>query len=168
MSGIDEILAGSESLQAGQEAPCKDLHRHPELSHHEHRTARCVGGELGKYGFTVQTGIGGTGVAGVRTNGAGPTVLLRAKLDALPVRENTGVDYASTVTMAADGQGMVDGLLKRIPAPDGALAQHEVVPTSPLARRRTVRVERRAGTDRPAGPSVVDQSREVETYVQRN
>jgi amidohydrolase len=176
MSGIDDILAGYENLRAGQEAFYKDLHEHPELSHHEHRTARCVAGELKKYGFTVETGIGGTGVTGVLANGAGPTVLLRAELDALPIRENTGVDYASIVTtMAADGhevpvahacghdmhmscllgavklmadhrdrwhgtllplfqpaeetgdgaQGMVDdGLLKRIPAPDVALAQH--------------------------------------------
>jgi hippurate hydrolase len=169
-------VAGYEGLRAGQEAFYKDLHEHPELSHHEHRTARCVAGELQKYGFTVQTGIGGCGVVGVLANGAGPTVLLRAELDALPVRENTGVDYASIVTtMAPDGhdvpvdhacghdmhmscllgmaklmsdhrdrwsgtllplfqpaeetgdgaQGMVDdGLLKRIPAPDVALAQH--------------------------------------------
>ena len=176
MNGLDEILAGYDGLQAAQEAFYKDLHEHPELSHHEHRTARCVAGELQKYGFTVQTGIGGTGVVGVLANGAGPTVLLRAELDALPVREDTGVDYASTVTTkAADGhevpvahacghdmhmscllgmaklmadhpgrwngtllplfqpgeetgdgaQGMVDdGLLKRIPVPDVALAQH--------------------------------------------
>ena len=74
------------------------------LSRHEQRTARCVDGELQKYGFTVQTGIGGTGVTGILADGAGPTVLLRAELDALPIRENTGVDYASTVTTkAADG-----------------------------------------------------------------
>jgi amidohydrolase len=176
MSGIDDILADYESLRAGQEAFYKDLHQHPELSHAEHRTAQRVAGELQEYGFTVQTGIGGTGVVGVLANGAGPTVLLRAELDALPIRENTGVDYASTViTKTADGhevpvahacghdmhmscllgmaklmadhrdrwagtviplfqpgeetgdgaQGMVDdGLLKRIPAPDVALAQH--------------------------------------------
>jgi amidohydrolase len=104
MNGLDEILAGYDGLQAAQEAFYKDLHEHPELSHHEHRTARCVAGELQKYGFTVQTGIGGTGVVGVLANGAGPTVMLRAELDALPVREDTGVDYASTVTTkAADG-----------------------------------------------------------------
>jgi amidohydrolase len=176
MSAIDDILAGYEGLRPAQEAFYKDLHQHPELSHHEHRTARSVAEELQKYGFTVLTGIGGTGVVGVLANGAGPTVLLRAELDALPIRENTGVDYASVVTTtAADGhevpvahacghdmhmacllgmaklmadhrdrwngtliplfqpaeetgdgaQGMVDdGLLKRIPAPDVALAQH--------------------------------------------
>jgi amidohydrolase len=104
MNGVDEILSGYDGLQAAQEALYKDLHEHPELSHHEQRTARCVAGELQKYGFTVQTGIGGTGVVGVLSNGSGPTVLVRAELDALPVRENTGVDYASTATTkTADG-----------------------------------------------------------------
>jgi amidohydrolase len=105
MTGVDEILAGYAALQADQEAFYKDLHRHPELSHQEHRTAQCVAGELQKYGFTVQTGIGGTGVVGVLANGTGPAVLLRAELDALPIREDTGVDYASTVTTkGADGR----------------------------------------------------------------
>jgi metal-dependent amidase/aminoacylase/carboxypeptidase family protein len=85
MSGIDGILAGYESLQAGQETCYKELHQHPELSSAEHRTARRVTAELQKYGFTVQTRIGGTGVTGVLANGAGPTVPLRAELDALPV-----------------------------------------------------------------------------------
>ena len=101
---LDEVLAGYEGIRAGQEAFYKDLHQHPELSHHEHRTAQRVAGQLQECGFTVQTGIGGTGVVGVLSNGAGPTVLLRAELDALPIREDTGVDYASTATAkAADG-----------------------------------------------------------------
>ena len=95
---VDEILSGYPGLQAAQEAFYKDLHAHPELSHHERRTARCVAGELATYGCTVQTGIGGTGVVGLLANGDGPTVLLRAELDALPIAEDTGVDYASTVT----------------------------------------------------------------------
>jgi amidohydrolase len=102
---VDEILSGYPGLQAAQEAFYKHLHAHPELSHHEQRTARCVAGELATYGCTVQTGIGGTGVVGLRANGDGPTVLLRAELDALPIAENTGVDYASTVTTTgADGR----------------------------------------------------------------
>ena len=64
-----------------------------------------MAGELPKSGFTVQTGIGGTGVVGVLANGAGPAVLLRADLDALPIAEDTGADYASTVTATgADGR----------------------------------------------------------------
>src|ERR1700678_586009 len=80
MSGINEILAGYPGLQADQEAFYKDLHRHPELSHQEHRTAQCVAGQLQAYGFSVQTGIGGTGVVGSLANGTGPAVLLRAEL----------------------------------------------------------------------------------------
>ena len=101
---VDEILSGYPDLQAAQEAFYKDLHAHPELSHHEHRTAQRVAAELEKCGCTVQTGIGGTGVVGLLANGDGPTVLLRAELDALPIAEDTGVDYASTVTTTgADG-----------------------------------------------------------------
>ncbi len=176
MSGIDEILAGYDGLRASQEAFYKDLHEHPELSHQEHRTARRVADQLQGPGFTVQTGIGGTGVVGVLANGSGPTVLLRCELDALPLREDTAAPYASTVTvrdasgrevpvahscghdmhmacmvgmakLMADhprlwngtlitlfqpaeetgegAQDMVnDGLFKRIPVPDVALAQH--------------------------------------------
>jgi metal-dependent amidase/aminoacylase/carboxypeptidase family protein len=98
MTNIDEILAGYDGLQSSQEAFYKDLHQHPELSHQEHRTAERVAGQLQENGFTVQTGIGGTGVVGNLANGDGPTVLLRAELDALPIREDTGVDYASTGT----------------------------------------------------------------------
>ena len=104
MSGADEILAGYGGLQAGQEAFYKDLHQHPELSHQERHTAGRVAGRLQEDGFTVRSGIGGTGVAGVLSNGNGPTVLLRADMDALPVREDTGADYASTVT-AEDAHG---------------------------------------------------------------
>jgi amidohydrolase len=95
---VDEILSGYEGLQAAQEALYKDLHAHPELSHHEHQTARRVARELETYGCMVQTSIGGTGVVGQLGNGDGPTVLLRAELDALPIAEDTGVAYASTVT----------------------------------------------------------------------
>ncbi len=105
MSSVDKMLADYGGLQADQEAFYKDLHQHPELSHQERRTARRVAGQLQDYGFTVQSGIGGTGVVGVLFNGSGPTVLLRADMDALPVREDTGAEYASTVTAQdADGQ----------------------------------------------------------------
>ena len=104
MSIVQEILAGYEGLQAVQEAFYKDLHQHPELSHQEHRTAQRVAGQLQEYGCTVQDGIGGTGVVGVLSNGDGPTVLLRADMDALPVKEDTGADYASTAT-AQDADG---------------------------------------------------------------
>jgi metal-dependent amidase/aminoacylase/carboxypeptidase family protein len=57
MGSLEEILASYDGLQAGQEAFYKELHRHPELSHQEHRTAERVAGKLQEYGCTVQTGI---------------------------------------------------------------------------------------------------------------
>jgi len=109
MGSLEEILAGYDGLQAGQEAFYKDLHAHPELSHAEHRTAGKVAAWLQDCGFTVQTGIGGTGVVGVLANGSGPAVLLRAELDALPLREATGAPFASTVT-TTDASGMEVGV----------------------------------------------------------
>ena len=73
----------------------RDLHAHPELSYAEHRTAGIVASRLGDLGYQVTSGIGRTGVVGVLANGDGPTVLLRADMDALPVLEQTGLDYAS-------------------------------------------------------------------------
>jgi amidohydrolase len=107
MNGIKEILAGYQHLQADQEAFYRDLHRHPELSHAEHRTAGRVAERLRDDGCTVQTGIGGTGVAGVLANGDGPAVLVRAELDGLPVKEETGAPFASTDTaQGPDGQAV--------------------------------------------------------------
>jgi amidohydrolase len=176
MAAIDDILTGYEALRPAQEAFYQDLHRHPELSHQEHRTAGRVCERLRDDGFAVTSGIGGAGVVGVLANGSGPAVLLRCELDALPLREDTGAPYASTATaidatghevpvdhacghdmhMSAmvgmaklmaghrdrwkgtlitlfqpaeetgeGAQDMVDdGLFKRIPVPDVALAQH--------------------------------------------
>ncbi len=73
----------------------RDLHANPELSFQEHRTAAIVAGELERLGLTVVSGVGRTGVVGVFENGPGPTVLLRADMDALPVLEETGLPYAS-------------------------------------------------------------------------
>ncbi|MCX4681023.1 amidohydrolase [Streptomyces sp. NBC_01433] len=86
----------------------RDLHKHPELSFAETRTAGIVAERLRKLGLRVTTGIGRTGVVGVLTNGDGPHVLLRADFDALPVTEQTGLPYASTVdgVMHACGHDM--------------------------------------------------------------
>ncbi len=74
----------------------RDLHTHPEPAFEEHRTAAVVAEELARIGgWEVTTGIGGTGVAAVLRNGAGPVVWLRADMDALPVHEETGLPYAS-------------------------------------------------------------------------
>ncbi|MEW1828453.1 amidohydrolase [Streptomyces sp. NPDC088196] len=75
----------------------RDLHRHPELSGEEHRTAAKLAERLTKAGYDTVEDIGGTGVAAVLRNGDGPTVLLRADMDALPVAEETGLSYASSV-----------------------------------------------------------------------
>lgn len=75
-----------------------DLHTHPELSGHEHRTAGRLATRLAEHGCTVTRSVGGGhGLVGVLRNGPGPTVLLRTELDALPVTEATGLPYASTV-----------------------------------------------------------------------
>ena len=74
----------------------RDLHAHPELSFQETRTAGIVADRLTALGYRVHTGIGGTGVVGVLANGSGPTVLLRADMDALPLAEKTGLPYASS------------------------------------------------------------------------
>ena len=100
-----------EPLQAraNQEYPrlfelYKHLHTHPELSLHEEQTGQRVADELKATGFEVTTRVGGHGVVGVLRNGRGPTILVRTDLDALPVKEQTGLPYASTVR-ATDDKG---------------------------------------------------------------
>src|SRR3954466_8872322 len=98
------VLAGLEKSRSWQEELYREVHQHPELSHHENRTAGLVADRLRGAGFEVHEKVGGTGVVGVLRNGDGPTVLLRADMDALPVREATGLPYASEVTVTdADG-----------------------------------------------------------------
>lgn len=74
----------------------RDIHANPELGFAETRTAGIAGSHLVSMGFEVTTGVGGTGVVGLVRNGPGPTVLVRADMDALPVLEATGLPYAST------------------------------------------------------------------------
>ena len=88
LGGLDAIIKPLESLY-------RDLHTHPELSDHEKRTAAKAAEQLEWAGCEVSTGVGGTGVVGVLRNGDGPTVMLRADMDALPVKEDTGLPYAS-------------------------------------------------------------------------
>ena len=85
----------------------KDFHRNPELGLQEHRTAERIESELSGLGYEVHR-IGGTGVVGVLANGVGPVVLARADIDALPVTEDTGLEYSSTVAgvMHACGHDM--------------------------------------------------------------
>jgi amidohydrolase len=181
-------LAPSDALISELENIYKDIHANPELSMQENRTAKIAADWLKKYGYEVTTGVGGTGVIGLMRNGEGPTVLLRADMDALPVVESTGLAYASRATgvdrfgqatgiahvcghdmhivwllgatrvlsenrdrwngvlvalfqpgeeTAQGADAMIkDGLGKRIPKPDVALAQHVVpAPAGSIAWR---------------------------------
>ncbi|HVP66852.1 MAG TPA: amidohydrolase [Anaeromyxobacteraceae bacterium] len=166
-SGAPQALGALDALYPELEALYLDLHRHPELSRKEERTAARLADRLERAGYEVTRGVGGTGVVGVLRNGNGPTVLLRTELDALPLEERTGLSYASTVPAvmhacghdvhmaswagAAEllsrsrtqwrgtivmvgqpaeeiGQGaramIDDGLLRRFPRPDYAIALH--------------------------------------------
>jgi hippurate hydrolase len=101
---ISNVLDGQSSVRAWQEDLYRQLHEFPELSHQEFKTARAVADRLRQCGYEVHDGVGGTGVVGVLRNGPGACVLLRADMDALPVEEATGLDYASTVrTTDSDG-----------------------------------------------------------------
>lgn len=74
------------------------LHQNPELSFHEKQTSKRIAAELRSVGYDVTENIGGYGVVAVMQNGDGPTVLVRADMDGLPVQEQTGLSYASKAT----------------------------------------------------------------------
>ncbi len=101
MSGVDSEL---RKVLPDLERVYTDIHAHPELSMQETRTAGVAADRLRAAGFDVTPGVGRTGVVGVLRNGEGPTIMLRADMDALPVREQTGLAYASTAT-ATDSTG---------------------------------------------------------------
>ena len=101
------VLADLPKLLPTLEAAYKDIHAHPELSMQETRTAGLAAEHLKASGYEVTAGVGGTGVVGV----------LRADMDALPIREDTGLAYASTV-MAADDDGQ--------PTPVGHMCGHDM------------------------------------------
>lgn len=99
---IDNLLPELEEIY-------KDIHRNPELSMEEFRTAKIVADYLTKYQYEVSMGIGVTGVVGLMKNGKGPTVMLRADMDALPVKEATGLPYSS-IKVARDEDGIEVGV----------------------------------------------------------
>ncbi|PAL20387.1 amidohydrolase [Sphingopyxis sp. GW247-27LB] len=86
------------------EAIYKDLHLHPELGMQEVRTAGILAQQLRKAGFAVTEKVGGTGVVGVLKNGDGPTILVRADMDALPLEEKTGLAWASKARATYEGK----------------------------------------------------------------
>jgi hippurate hydrolase len=94
-----KTLQNLDGLLPDLEALYKDVHSHPELSMQETRTAGLAADRLRAAGYEVTTGIGKTGVVGLLRNGDGPTVMLRADMDALPIEEATDLPYASKATM---------------------------------------------------------------------
>lgn len=100
----DPILKNLDRMLPDLEALYKDVHSHPELSMQETRTAGLAADRLRAAGYEVTTGVGKTGVVGLLRNGDGPTVMLRADMDALPIEEATGLPYASKEKMK-DRQG---------------------------------------------------------------
>ncbi len=85
------------------------FHRNPELSHREYKTAERLAKEIRTLGYDVTEKVGGTGVVAVMMNGVGPTVMIRADMDGLPVKEDSGLAYASTVM-----QEDIDGVVKPV------------------------------------------------------
>ncbi len=94
-AGIDRVFPAARELYL-------DLHQHPELSLHEVQTSARIAERLRALGYEVTTNVGGHGVVALLKNGDGPVVMLRTELDALPIPEQTGVPYASTVTAKDD------------------------------------------------------------------
>ncbi len=106
----DDLRAEIEADYKANLAPLFDyFHRNPELSHREFKTSERLAKEIRTLGFDVTEKVGGTGVVAVMKNGAGPTVMIRADMDGLPVKEDSGLAYASTVT-----QEDIDGVVKPV------------------------------------------------------
>jgi hippurate hydrolase len=97
MSSLKKLIPQLDALLPELEEIYKDLHRHPELSMCELRTAKIAADYLQRFGYEVTREIGVTGVVGVLRNGEGPVVMLRADMDALPMAEATGLPYAADV-----------------------------------------------------------------------
>ncbi|KAJ0168228.1 Hippurate hydrolase [Colletotrichum tanaceti] len=106
-ASIADLLAAAPIDTAKYETLYKHFHTHPELSNLEAQTAKTVAEQLSQLqAFDITTDIGGHGLVGVLENGPGNTILLRADIDALPIKEATGLPYASTVTML-DAEGIM-------------------------------------------------------------
>lgn len=103
-NAVSVVLGGMADLMPSIEAIYKDVHAHPELSMQERRTAAIAADMLEKAGYEVTKDVGKTGVVGLLRNSDGPTLMLRADMDALPIAEATGLPYASKI-IASDNQG---------------------------------------------------------------
>lgn len=103
-ASIESVSTAIDGDRARLEAIFKDIHQNPELGFMETRTADIVAKELRALGFEVKTGIAQTGVVGILRNGAGPTVMYRADMDANAVEEATGLPYESKVRAERGGE----------------------------------------------------------------
>src|SRR6201993_2608365 len=101
---VQTIFANLGALIPDLESVYKDIHSHPELSMQENRTASIASERLQSAGYEVTAGVGKTGIVGVLRNGEGPVIMLRADMDALPVREATGLPDSSKVTEDDNGK----------------------------------------------------------------
>ncbi|QYJ05909.1 amidohydrolase [Qipengyuania flava] len=106
----NELRADLEADMPGLMELYRDLHANPELSFEEYKTAAKLAKRMRDLGFEVTEEVGKTGVVSVMRNGEGPTVLLRADMDGLPVIEQTGLPYASKV-MATPASGVTTGVM---------------------------------------------------------
>ena len=108
---MTDYRAAAEAQREELQERRRDFHQHPELSFQEIRTAGIVAEELQTLGMEVQTGVGKTGVVAILEGAQdGPTVLLRADMDALPIQEETGAEYAS----------LYDGVMVTPPLPSAS------------------------------------------------
>src|SRR6201993_3357527 len=112
-----DLAASAERQLPALTETYKHFHRNPELSHHEEKTSAFLAAELRKAGYTVTEHVGiypdgaqAWGIVAVLQNGAGPRLLIRSDMDALPVEEKTRLDYASTVH-ATNPQGQDVGVM---------------------------------------------------------
>ncbi|MGD7000947.1 amidohydrolase [Corynebacterium halotolerans] len=104
MSDIAQLLRSHQADLSWQREFYEDLHEHPELSGHEQETSQRILKELQRFDCEIVSPIGGFGAVAVFRNGEGPTALMRADFDALPIKEETGVPFASTrIRPGADG-----------------------------------------------------------------
>ena len=105
----DLRAAIAEDYDENLEALFTHFHENPELSHREFKTAKRLASEIRALGYDVTEEVGGTGIVAVLENGEGPTVMIRADMDGLPVKEDSGLSYMSTAT-----QEDIDGIVKPV------------------------------------------------------
>ncbi|THY23065.1 hippurate hydrolase [Aureobasidium pullulans] len=126
MASISEIISSHRpDLEKDYVPLYKHFHANPELSHQEKETAAKIASILKSTcpDLDLHTSIGGHGLAGVLPNGSGPTILLRADIDGLPVLEKTGLQWAKEKGQGAEAM-VKDGLYDKIPIPDVVLGGH--------------------------------------------